>query len=277
MISQFGQAEWLLELCKALGVINGHVFEAGAQSPHAISNSRCFIQEGWQATLVEILEEHCNEWMQLNLPNVNIFNKPIPYRKSGLDEIIKEVCNAELDVLFLDIDGSEYHQIDGLNSSRPKFICVEYDNAYPLNIRYVPKQMRHSVKSAQASSVSTYELLSQKGYVYLKSFFLDHIFIEESFMLSNLETINNLGIKHGFKHFLLNAPKHLYNIGAVLTNQAEGEAHKGIDFYSEKLENLINHSQMLEASSFYNTIILGIESYKSQISEKKVTNTPRAS
>ena len=137
MKSQFGQAEWLLEVCKKLGIDKGHVFEAGASTPHSISNSRCFIDEGWNATLVEALDEHCNEWEELNFENVSVHKKLIPYTNSGLDDTLKEVCNSTPDVLFLDIDGSEYHQIRGLTNFRPKFICVEYDNAYPLNIEYV--------------------------------------------------------------------------------------------------------------------------------------------
>ena len=54
-------AEWLLKFAK-LGIDKSHVFEAGASTPHSISNSRCFIDEGWNATLVEALDEHCNEW-----------------------------------------------------------------------------------------------------------------------------------------------------------------------------------------------------------------------
>ena len=35
------------------GVQDGTVFEAGAQSPHEISNSKRFIEAGWNSILVE--------------------------------------------------------------------------------------------------------------------------------------------------------------------------------------------------------------------------------
>ena len=173
MKSQFGQAEWLLELCKALGLQNGHIFEAGASSPHSISNSRCFINEGWTATLVEALGEHCEEWEQLNLDNIKIYKKLIPYKYSGLNDTLDELCDSCPDVLFLDIDGSEYHQLKGLTDFRPKFICVEYDNSYPLNIEYVPRFMRHSVESTR--SLLLHSNFSLKRLYLSKYIFLDHI------------------------------------------------------------------------------------------------------
>ena len=62
--------------------------------------------------------------------------------------------HGHLDVLFLDIDGGEYQLLNGFiaNECRPKIICVEYDNTFPLSIDYVPTKYRH-----QASSIAFYK------------------------------------------------------------------------------------------------------------------------
>ena len=73
--SQHGQAEWILKFTSDIGINRGVCFEAGAASPHFISNSRCFIEAGWKAILVENSSEHCIEWESLNLTNVEVHKK----------------------------------------------------------------------------------------------------------------------------------------------------------------------------------------------------------
>jgi hypothetical protein len=248
--SQFGQAEWLLQLAKTMGIAEGSVFEAGAASPHAISNSRCFINAGWQSYLVEASTEHCKEWESLNLRNVVIYNKKINYDPSGIDSLLSEIkVPYDLDVFFLDIDGGEYQLLEGMNSFRPKLICAEYDNSYPLSIDFVPRQIRHSVESAQCSSRAMFRLMSEKGYTYIKSFFLDHIFIANEVIGKNQDNPDLQLV--GRKAFCKLAPRHLYDFRAVLLNQDAGKGGNGVEFFQRKLLNLVEHGYIQEASHYY--------------------------
>ena len=167
MQSQFGQAEWILDLMNSCGVEGGTVFEAGAQSPHEISNSKCFIEAGWNAVLVEAESHHCDEWSKIQNDRIEIYNELIPYTPNSMDTILsRTVRDRKLDVLFLDIDGSEYYQIKHMSQFRPSVICVEYDNSYPLSIDYIPKMLFHSVPSGQASSKATFKLMLQRLCIY---------------------------------------------------------------------------------------------------------------
>jgi hypothetical protein len=164
----------------------------------------------------------------------------------GLENILKQIhAPLSIDVFFFDIDGGEYQLLNGMNSFRPKFICVEYDNAYPLAIDFVPKQIRHGI---QASSTAMFRLMEEKGYIYIKSFFHDHIFVSQEFFKSL-----NISIFHdiGKEAFCKQAPKHLYNFGAVLLYQNENEGNKGIDFYKTKLKHLVANGYVKDAYYFY--------------------------
>jgi len=101
-----------------------------------------------------------------------VHNKYISYAETGLEDILHECgCCKELDVLFFDIDGGEYQLFRGLISFRPKIVCIEYDNSFPLSINYVPRMIRHHQNGGQASSTAFFHLFRQKRYTYIRSFF----------------------------------------------------------------------------------------------------------
>jgi len=203
--SQFGQAEWLLQFSNSIGINHGVVFEAGAHTPKSISNSMCFIEAGWKAILVEAYEDYCNEWRRLQLDNVDVFNIGIKFIDSGLESLLADInAPRNIDIFFLDIDGGEYHLLNGLISYRPKFICVEYDNTYPLSIDFAPNQIRHGF---QASSLATYNLMIGKGYTYVRSFGHDHIFIANE-LLSRVK--DSIQFPMGKDAFVSSASSHLY-------------------------------------------------------------------
>ena len=70
----------------------------------------------------------------------------------------------------MDIDGSEYLLLEGMKKIRPKFICVEYDDSYPLSIDDIPNAAGHG-RRYQASSLSMFKLMKSMNYLYIQSFF----------------------------------------------------------------------------------------------------------
>jgi hypothetical protein len=250
MESQFGQAEWILEFFCSQGYTTGTVFEAGAHSPFSISNASCFIRSGWKAILVESQTEYAEAWSDLKLPDVAIHNATISYGARSLDRLFSQLnAPLSLDIMFLDIDGGEYHLLRDMVDYRPKVICVEYDNSYPLSIDYVPKSAYHGVRSGQASSRAMYRLMQEKGYIYINSFFLDHVFIDSSFLSTLKHPFTESAI--GLSGFITNAPRHLYDVNSVLINQEEPHGDRGIIFYRDKLENLINCGMLRDAHHYY--------------------------
>lgn len=252
MASQFGQGEYIYDLLNASGINHGQVFEAGAASPSHVNNSEIFRKNGWTNFLVEPSHLACNEWKALKLSNVSVHNKYISYAETGLEDILHECgCGKELDVLFFDIDGGEYQLFRGLISFRPKIVCIEYDNSFPLSINYVPRMIRHHQNGGQASSTSMFHLFRQKRYTYLRSFFQDHIFISDEY-LDSIGNLSNLGINtFGRKAFINNASDHLYSYKAVLINQPDNHAKDGVKFYSTKIEALLDNGYISEACHFF--------------------------
>ena len=248
--SQLGQSEWIYQFLVGCGINEGVIFEAGAASPNSISNSEVFRNNGYKVLLCEANEELYEEWNSVDNSRLTIVNNRIKYDRKGLEELLHELqAPFSLEALFLDIDGGEYQLLEGLDCFRPKLICVEYDNAYPLNIDYIPLRTRHGMQ--QASSLAMFKLMRSKGYKYLKSFFQDHIFIAEEFVSQHLDTIDRMGVKYGDELFFDEAPKHLYNLSAVCVNQSEGSGDAGINFYSWQLRNLISSEYLLDAKNFY--------------------------
>ena len=266
MHSQFGQAEWILDLMTTCGV-KITVFEAGAQNP---------VKYQILSVLLKLVgipywlsrTHHCEDWRRLQNDRIEIFNELIPYTSNSLDSILsKTVGNRDLDVLFLDIDGSEYHQIKNMCMYRPSIICVEYDNSYPLSIEYIPNMMFHSVPSGQASSKATFKLMQQKNYIYIKSFFLDHIFVSKEFFEKNLSIFNSQPT--GINLFINEAPHHLYNITSVVLNQQDGSGGSGVSFYTEKVMNLVKTDQFRDASTYYHMLSNYFHSLTSLVLERR--------
>lgn len=255
--SQFGQAEWLLNFSNSIGLAQGVVFEAGAHTPKSISNSMCFIEAGWRAILIEPFEEYCRQWNEMNRGNIEIHCTEIKYIQSGLQSLLYNInAPKDIDIFFFDIDGGEYQLLNGLSEFRPKLICVEYDNSYPLSINFIPSQIRHGV---QASSLAMYNLMTNKGYTYIRSFFHDHIFIANE-VLDGIKEIIQFPI--GREAFVSRAPANLYQFDVVLLSQEEDQAGHGIDFFSSKVASLIHHGYLAEAKNFYYMLSQVFHSYR---------------
>ena len=194
-------------------------------------------------------KDNCEKWISLRLNNVSIFNAPIEYKNDGLKCIFDNYkIPHNLDVLFLDIDGGEYQLLKGFinKESRPKIICVEYDNSFPLSIDYVPSKYCH-----QASSMSFYKLMSSLGYIYVNTFFHDHIFMCEKFA----DQINFS--RPPFEFFCRNSMPELYQLESVLLHQKLESATAGIDFYEQKLNVLISEGHP-HAADFFSYVMAGI-------------------
>ena len=254
--SSQGQSEWLLSLINQLNIRKGCVFEAGANSPNHWSNSRIFIESGWQAYLVESLHELCNEWQEANFKNVSIYCEGIPYKEKGLEELLYKInVPRYLDVLFLDIDGGEYHLIKGLDYFRPKFICVEYDPSFPLSIEFVPNTQK---AGWQASSMAFYKLMCSKNYVYIKSFLQDHIFASKEF-IESIDT-SLFGTEIGEKAFLKEGPKNLYQFIDILLGQSNDRGESGVEKCASNLNMLIENNYMDYAKTYYSFMLAAMYS-----------------
>ena len=202
-------------------------------------------------------------WKELNLSKTINIPKYIHYTQYGLEIAFDWTGEGSMiDVLFFDIDGGEYQLLEGLRKYRPKFICVEYNNSYPLCIDFVPNSIRHGV---QASSRAMYRLMAAKGYTYCKSFFHDHVFISNEFLDKIKPNVFEEPL--GITAFANNASKHLYNYFNVLAFQKDPV--DGINFCKERLDFLINNGSREQARIYFWFTTHTIYSFKNEINKAR--------
>lgn len=141
---------------------------------------------------------------------------------------------------------------------RPKIICVEYDNTFPVCIDFVPRQARHGL---QCSSRAMFRLMCEKGYAYLNSFFGDHVFIANELIpriVTPLPSMNVMG-SHAFN---IIAPRNLYSYRSVLCNQESHQGGQGIIFYQTRIQILLDNGYLMEAAFFYTILSQIFHDYK---------------
>ena len=271
--SQFGQGEYLLYLSSILCETMRTVVDIGAHTPHRLSNSRCFLEAGYKGLLVESNSKYSNDWNNFVLENnidATVVNKRIEYKNNSIDSLLEEFFEPnEIAVLFLDIDGSEYLLLDGMKKHRPKFICVEYDNSYPLGIDYIPTKPGHG-RRYQASSLAMFKLMKSMNYLYIQSYFQDHIFIDKE--LYEHLPLTSENFPAGDLHFFRNAPNHLFSYDSVLLNQSENDASLGVNFLASKVHNLIMNGQLIEAQQYFHHLELVLLSYGEVIKAGRSSN-----
>jgi hypothetical protein len=146
---------------------------------------------------------------------------------------------------------------------RPKVICFEYDNAYPPNIDYVPGFFGYSPETGQASSKAFHRMMASKRYCFVKAFFLDQVYVSEDYLRIVLSA--DPGFPHGTHHYCKTAHHALYSPTAVLANQKEGEAYKGVSFNEDKIRALANDGLHREAAEMYSYVLMRAMSINSSI------------
>ena len=276
MVSQFEQDSFVKALFARSGSTIHSVVESGCSFPNFHCNSQLFFQESsCDCFLIEGKLDCVQAWREyLSLNNfpakVNILSEFIQYRPTGLSDALSKLPSLpnDFDVFFFDINGGEYQLFSNQFQYRPKLICVEYDNAYPLCIDHVPQFFGCSPNYGQASSLAFFKMMEERHYIYVRSFFQDHIFISQEFYeSSNLsEDTHFLAGREAFLHYAADA---LYDPIAVFTNQMEGECAKSFKFYSDKLDSLLFNDSHQSASFLFSYLLTMIKVSANVIQSKR--------
>jgi hypothetical protein len=163
--SQYGEDGITEAIFERIGTKNRWCLEVGASDGMLFSNSRQFVEQGWNAILIESeklaydrLVENCK-----NFPNAKpIFGKI--GRDFSLDDILSR-CGApkDIDLLIIDIDGQDYHVWNAMMNYHPRVMIVEYNPA--AESEYIPL-LGGSTKEGldQAGRAAITRLGSSKGY-----------------------------------------------------------------------------------------------------------------
>jgi len=127
--SQFGEDGIIEAIFEAIGIKNKFCFEAGASDGVFFSNTKRFIEQGWEALLMEP-DETLFKSLKQRYPDqstgVYLMNVALSGNNS-LDWALSMIgAPKDLDLISLDIDGQEYHILNAMVKYQPRVIVAEY-------------------------------------------------------------------------------------------------------------------------------------------------------
>lgn len=132
--SQYGEDGLLEAIFAKIGTTNKHAAECGASDGLFFSNTRYLILQGWSATLIEPDEFSFQKLTKLYEKEIQEGRVKCLQRLAGtapghrLDDYLNEAAAPEeLDLLIIDVDGSDYYLFNSLLKFRPRVVVVEYD------------------------------------------------------------------------------------------------------------------------------------------------------
>jgi hypothetical protein len=86
------------------------------------------------------------------------------FGKNSLDALLGRAgCPREVDLVSIDIDGSDYHVFKSLPDFRPKIVCIEYNGSIPNEVDFVQPLDFDLKWGASASAIC--RIAEDKGYL----------------------------------------------------------------------------------------------------------------
>jgi hypothetical protein len=131
--SQNGEEIIITNILEKRGELKKFVVELGAGDGYHLSNSRYFIEKGWDSILIDA-DNKGNEEVKQHKIN-----------KENINQLLKQYnCPKEFDFLSIDLDGNDYWIIDEiLKEYSPRLIVAEYNASFPpeesKTIKYDPE------------------------------------------------------------------------------------------------------------------------------------------
>lgn len=126
---QYGEQGVLEEIFKVVGTTNTYCVEFGAGDGSGLPLT-CgrFVDEGWDAILIESDAACCGHLKERYGPVVKILNQKVGVGpEDGLDAILeKEGAPKTPDLVVIDVDSTDYYIWKALEKHRPRVVCIEH-------------------------------------------------------------------------------------------------------------------------------------------------------
>jgi hypothetical protein len=165
--SQHGEDEILAALFRKLGIEQGTCVEFGAYDGMHLSNTRMFVEQGWQAVLIEADAKRFEALSTgtCGFKDVTLVKRVVGFdAPDTLDEILAEAPwfpSRDFDLVSIDIDGCDYHVWEA-SKLTPKVVCIEMNPTFPNTAIYVQPR---DLTVQHGSSLHALALLAEKkGY-----------------------------------------------------------------------------------------------------------------
>lgn len=144
-------------ILKLIGIKSKYCIELGAANGFTHSNTRGFIEEGWDSLLMDKNNERNKdvkrEW--ITAENINEL-----FKKYDVPDIV--------DFMSIDIDGNDYWVWKAMEI-KPRIVCIEYNSSIPVGekkiIKYNPEFIFDKITNYYGASMSAMiDLGEEKGY-----------------------------------------------------------------------------------------------------------------
>jgi hypothetical protein len=162
-----GESGILDRIFQLVGETNRWCCEFGASDGMFECNTYDLVRErGWSAVYIEPGPEKFDrlEAAYRDRPDVFAFRRFVNFEAPGtIDEILAETrCPRDLDLMVIDIDGSDYHVWESVETYQARVVMIEFNSAIPTEVSYIPPRdlnIRHG-----ASLLAITELGLRRGY-----------------------------------------------------------------------------------------------------------------
>jgi hypothetical protein len=172
--SQYGEDGVLARVFELIGTTNKQCFEVGAADGKWFSNSRNLIDKGWKAVLIEDDKSNYAELDKLDGVNgsVVVHGRAESSGPCSLDSILAQaLCQPNMDLGIIDVDGQDYYLWLGMLKYRPRVIVIEFDPAAKPD--FIPERNG----PGQAGMDAIFSLAASKGYVNVITTYTNAIFV----------------------------------------------------------------------------------------------------
>lgn len=166
--SQSGEDGIIAKIFEVIGEHGKICVECGAWDGKYCSNTHTLIRhKGWTGYLIETDAERFKTLQETyrGNPNAKLINRLVRLDRGDgtMDEILAEHgCPAEIDLLSIDIDGSDYYIWEGMADCSAKVVVIEFNPSIPNDVIFV--QDRSFEINEGCSLLALVGLAREKGY-----------------------------------------------------------------------------------------------------------------
>jgi hypothetical protein len=138
--SQGGEDGVIAKIFESLGEGTRFCVEFGAWDGFHLSNTASLFTKGWAAVLIEASRPRYEALVErvAAYPCTCIHATVASTGASSLEALLDRYgLSRSIDFLSVDIDGDDYHVLDGLRTLRPRVICCEFNPTIPYHVEMV--------------------------------------------------------------------------------------------------------------------------------------------
>ena len=164
--SQDGEDGIISKIFELIGLETKYFVEFGAWDGKFLSNCFNLSNTGWSGCFIEANHKKFQELIKNHGSNnkIKCINKFVTFEgESSLDNILVEnEAPVNLDLISIDVDGTDYFIWESLKVYRPKLLVIEFNPSIPNDVLFV--QEKNSKINQGCSLLALIELGKVKGY-----------------------------------------------------------------------------------------------------------------